>query len=227
MDESNRSRVQEALLHLYLRLNGYFVSSLIVHSKEYGKIDAQIDAVAVRHPLHRQPERQVGPSPFLHPTGTDLLICEVKSYGQQLQFNEPLREDAAVIQSALRWAGLFDEEETTRVGRELQSILQPSTPADKGETGIPGVGGVTVRPLLCSPEQRHSRPNQPWFACGEEIFSYIAKCVNPATQRKDCSTRYDITAWGLSLTPTIKYFKQRPAGDAGEMKDLYEFLKAR
>jgi hypothetical protein len=227
MKEDNRSQVQEALLYLYLRLNGYFLSSFIVHSPECGKNKTQIDALAVRHAFNREPGRQIGPSPFLHPKGTDLLICEVKSRGQQLQFNEALREDDAVIQYVLRWAGLFDEEETMRVGRELKLILRPATPASKVEMGIAGAGEVTVRPLLCSPERRQCHTNQPWFVCGDEIFSYIAKCVNPQTLRDACSTRYDITAWGSRLTPIVSYFKQRAPGNAGEMSDLYKFLAQR
>jgi len=224
VDESDRSRIQEALLHLYLRLNGYFVSGYISHSPEYGKTKAQVDALAIRHALNREPGRQMGPSPFLHPRGTDLLVCEVKSRGQQLQFNEPLRKDVNVVQDVLRWAGLFDEKETVRLGRELKTILQPSTPASKAEAGVPTAGEVTIRPLLCSPERRHRRTNQPWFVCGEEMFSYIAGCVNPEKRRDTCSTRYDNNVWGAQLTPLVHYFKQRPVGNPGEMPDLYEFL---
>jgi hypothetical protein len=224
MKEDHRAQVQEALLHLYLRLNGYFLSSFIVHAPEYGKNKTQIDALAVRHALNREPGRQIGPSPFLHPKGTDLLICEVKSRGQQLQFNEALREDDAVIQYVLRWAGLFDEEETIRIGRELRLILRPATPASKAETGIAGAGEITVRPLLCSPERRYFRTNQPWFVCGDELFSYIAKCVNPEKLRDTCSTRYDTTAWGSRFTPIVGYLKQRAPEDGGEISDLYKFL---
>lgn len=69
---ADRSEVQEALLSLYLRLNGYFITSFIVHSSEFGKNEAQIDALAVRHPFNAEPQREVDTSPFLaHEDGVD------------------------------------------------------------------------------------------------------------------------------------------------------------
>jgi hypothetical protein len=222
MTDRERSNIQEALLQLYLRLNGYFVSGFIVHSPEHGKNVTQVDALAVRHPFNKEPGRVIGPSPFLNPKGTDLLICEVKSRNQQLQFNEPLRESNDAIKDVLRWAGLFDDEETTRIAGELKTLLQPATSAPKAERGVQGAREVTVRPLLCSPERRGCRPNQPWFLCGGEIFSFIAKCLNPEIARESCSARYDTKLWGW-LSPLVDYFKQRAVG--GEMPDLYRFLQ--
>ena len=54
MSENNRPHVQEALVHLYLRLNGYFVSGFIVHSSDHGKNKTQIDALAVRHSFNSE-----------------------------------------------------------------------------------------------------------------------------------------------------------------------------
>src|SRR5260370_38308072 len=131
MTDQQRSNVQERLLHLYLRLNRYLLSGFIAHSHEHGKILAQVDALAVRHPYNREPKREIEPSPFLKPKGTDLLICEVKSHGQQLQFNESFRESDSVIQDVIRWAGLFDEAETVKIALDLKPLLQPSVVAGK------------------------------------------------------------------------------------------------
>ena len=222
--DKERSDIQEALLHLYLRLNGYFVSAFIVHSSEHGRNTTQVDALAVRHPFNRESNREIGFSPFLNPKGTDLLVCEVKSRNQTLQFNKSFREDDTAIQSVLGWAGLFDEKETIRVARDLKLLLQPLTPARKAEIGVPGAGEIIVRPLLCSPEVCSRRDNQRWFLCGSEMFSYIAECLNPKTQRDSCSVRYDINLWGSSLAPLVRYFKKLQPGDHGGIVDLYEFL---
>jgi len=225
--DKERSDIQEALLHLYLRLNGYFVSGFIAHSPEHGKNIAQIDALAARHKFNREPNRGVAPSKFLNPKGTDLLVCEVKSRNQQLQFNKSFREDDTAIQSVLGWAGLFDEKETIRVARDLKLLLQPLTPARKAEIGVPGAGETIVRPLLCSPEICSRRDNQPWFLCGSEMFSYIAECLNPKTPRDSCSIRYDINLWGSSLAPLVRYFKKLQPGDHGGIVDLYKSLNER
>ena len=86
--DKKRSDFQEPFCFSYLRLNGYFVSSFIVHSPERGKNITQVDALAVRHAFNREPNRVVRSSGFLKPKGTDLLVCEVKSRGEPLQFNE-------------------------------------------------------------------------------------------------------------------------------------------
>jgi hypothetical protein len=222
--DKERSEIQEGLLFLYLRLNGYFVSSFIVHSPEPGKNVTQIDALAVRHAFNREPNRVVRPSGFLKTKGTDLLVCEVKGRRQQLQFNESFRENDTAIQGVLEWAGLFDQEETTRIARELKSLLRPSTATKDAERGVPGPRGTTVRALLCSPERRWCRDNQPWFLCESEMFSYIAECLNPELTRESCSTRYDVNLWGSSLAPLVRYFKGLPRGDQGSMQGLYKSL---
>ena len=78
-----RSVLEEELLQLYLRLNGYFVTGFIVHSSIHGRNKTEVDALAVRFPYNAEPERGLGPSPLLEPSATllDLLICEVKSRG--------------------------------------------------------------------------------------------------------------------------------------------------
>jgi len=223
--EKGRSDIQEAVLLLYLRLNGYFVSSFIVHSPEPGKNITQVDALAVRHDFNREPNRVVRPSEFLKPKGTDLLVCEVKSYGEPLQFNESFRENDDAIQSVLGWAGLFDQEETIPIASQLKPLLQPSTPASEAERGVAGPRETTVRPLLCSPERRSRRDNQPWFLCEQEMFSYIARCLNPEALRESCSTRYDINLWGPSLAPLVRYFKALHRGEQGSIRGLYEYLR--
>ena len=219
--DKESSDIQEALLFLYLRLNGYFVSSFIVHSPEKGKNITQIDALAVRHPFNREPSRVVRASDFLDPKRTDLLVCEVKGRGQPLQFNESFRESDTAIRNVLEWAGLFNQEEATSIASELKSLLRPSTPAKDAARGVQGPRETTVRPLLCSPERQSCRSNQPWFLCEQEMFSYIAKCLNPAATRETCSTRYDLNLWGPSLSPIVRYFKGLPPGDQGSLQGLY------
>ena len=90
-DTKARSRLQETLLHLYLRLNGFFVTGFIVHSPDHGEWD-EIDAMAIRMRHHCEPDKVITPSAFLdwEQGCIDLLICEVKSGGQPLKFNEAL-----------------------------------------------------------------------------------------------------------------------------------------
>jgi len=93
--------------------------------------------------------------------------------------------------------GLFDEAETVKIALDLKPLLQPCVVAAKGEAGVLGPREVAVRPLLCSPERRACRDNQPWLLCGGEMFAHIAKCLNPEAESSACSTRYDFNSWGF------------------------------
>ena len=96
LQQMDKSEVQEDLLSLYLRLNGFFVSSLIVHSHQHGHNRTEIDALAVRFPHNSEPERKVGPDEYLETSAEhiDLLICEVKSGGSPLRFNPALLKES-------------------------------------------------------------------------------------------------------------------------------------
>jgi len=226
MTDKERSEIQESLLLLYLRLNGYFVTGFIAHSKDKGKNLAEIDALAVRHPFNREPKREIGPSRFLHPKGADLLVCEVKSRGEPLQFNESFRENDEVIQDVLAWSGLFDEEETAEIARNLKPLLQPGVAASAAEIGVPGPRAITIRPLLCKPELRSRNHTQPWFLNEGEMFRFISDCLNPVVPRADCASVYSLNCWGSVLMPFVEYFKKElPPGIYGGIKGLYKYIE--
>ena len=217
-----RSDVQEAVLQLYLRLNGYFTTGFIVQAPEWGRNRAQVDALAIRHPFNSEPERVVDYSTFLGLGNhvSDVLICEVKSKGMGLQFNEGLRTIGALT-TVLRWVGLFSEEELEPHAEELLELMQPGCPAERAQSGVDVKGMVRIRPLLCAPERAHARANQPWFLPGSVIFNWVTNCLNPPSPRSSCATQYDFTSWGPWLEPVVRYFKGLPPGSSGTMVDLY------
>jgi hypothetical protein len=222
MNAKQRSETQESLLRLYLRLNGYFVTGHIVHSAKQGKNKTEIDALAVRHAHNAEPDREIGPSQFLSPKGTDLLICEVKS-GDNPTFNPALGEIA--LQKVLQWAGLFDGQEVAGLADALMPLLAANAHRHLAAQGVVRPSGVTVRALLCAPETEAFDENQPWILGGTEIFTYVGKCLRPETVRPGCSTTYNYECWG-ELTPIVRYFKKRPPEDPGRIQDLYGYLEA-
>jgi len=90
-----KSEINEVLAKLYLRLNGYFTTGLIMHSPEWGQTRTEIDCLAIRHPHHRQSERLVDSAEFLSIKDgeVDIILCEVKSDSHNLMFNLPVRTD--------------------------------------------------------------------------------------------------------------------------------------
>lgn len=222
-----RSLLQENLVKLYLRLNGYFTTGFIVHSDCHGKNKTEIDVLAVRLPYNSEPEREVGPSVFIpiKEEKTNLLICEVKSIGQQLQFNDALRSHPKTMRSILQWSGLFKENETESLSESICETMNNQNQNTENIKCIDGPRNTSVIPLLSSPERINRRNNQPFFLHGNEIFSYIWRCMCPAENRICCSTNYDFTAWGREFFPIVNYFKSRIVDKGpGTIKELYKHL---
>lgn len=219
-----KEEIHEALVVLYLRLNGYFTTSLVVHAPEWGRNRTEIDCLAVRHPNHAQPDRMVEPSQFLEPLDScvDLLICEVKSNPARVAFNQRLLDQGA-LEHVLQWAGVFPSEEVPRVACGLLRILkQEGLDARRARDGVVAAG-VRVRGLLCCPPATEADIPGGWCLLGPEIFEYASKCFNPPAPRASCSTRYNLNLWGRWLAPLVRYFKRTKSPSLDE---LYKRLGA-
>jgi hypothetical protein len=210
----DKGKVQEALAILYLRLNGYFTSGLIVHSQTAGENQTEVDVLAVRFPRHSQLETEVGPSSELNCSDldVDIIIGEVKSAGQSLQFNRGLRSVDSVSK-ILRWVGAFENEEIPPIASELMTVLEPKPIANCEMLAVLGPRNIRVRCVLFSPERDKHRANQPWFLEGQPIFNYLWRCLHPTEPRSQCATTYDFGSWGSELAPLVRYIKASPKPD--------------
>lgn len=219
-----KSDVHEILAQLYLRLNGYFTTGLILHSPEWGQARTEIDCLAIRHPYHCQSERGVGTSDFLgtHDGETDLILCEVKSDPKLLKFNHPVRNDFEALRAALRWAGIFTEEQAGLVADRLQPLLQDDVPLDVVRVGVVE-GSFRVRPLLCCPPCSEVATDK-WCLPGTEIFRFADQCFNPPERRDSCSTRYNFHQWSYPFTPVVTYLKNCHMTGTMNLEGLYQHL---
>lgn len=225
IDPRFRSRVQEDFVSLYLRLNGFFVSPFIVHSPVAGNNYTELDALALRMPFSSEPEREIGPDPILELSTmyTDLVLCEVKSRGQSLRFNDAFAKRPDAIGTVLKWSGLFEPSEIRELSHELQSILLPNKQLRIEPATILGPRGTRIRAMLFCPERNSRHNNQPWFLTGTEMMQYIWKCLCPRNQRAKCSTAYDFQVW-RNLEPIVRYFKSCCIEEPGNIKSLYSFV---
>jgi hypothetical protein len=221
----NKGQVQEALVTLYLRLNGYFTTGFIVHSPIHGRNRAEVDIIGVRFPLNAEPIRGVGTDEQFGASNelVDFVIGEVKSRGEQLRFNEALRSSREAVESVLHWCGYFTAAERPALADAVLKILEPQTGGQNAPTAT-GPRASRVRAVLFSPERRARRHNQAWFVTGPTIFAYIWRCLRPAEPRAECATTYDFGAWGRELQPIVKYFKDEDRQVAGGLADLLEHL---
>lgn len=197
----------EALVSLYMRLNGYFTSGLIVHSKEQGKNKTEIDCLAVRNRFHEQPERQVKCDPFLaiQPGYTDLIICEVKS-GDQGQFNDSLH-DPEILAIMLKWSGTIPPDQCYDVAKNLVPLLASDALAETVRTGLLiEEHRISIRPLICC--LAAAEKAESWCLSSPTIFRFANECFNPSQRRGECSTKYSLNSWGI-MEHIVAYIKAR------------------
>jgi hypothetical protein len=228
MDAKWKSEIQERLLSLYLRLNGYFVSGFIVHSSVPGQNLAEIDLLAVRFPHNREPERQVDTDSLLEPSSEmiDLLICEVKGGAERPRFNPSLLASADRLCSLLRWAGLHSEDEINELAPKVVAALAPNqSPQPKIPMAL-GPRGTRVRGLICCPDRGAPRDNQAWFIPGSAMLTYLSRCFCPAAPRTACATTYDFGLWHEHES-IVRYVKTRGPENVGTMRDLYSYFAER
>ncbi len=222
-----KPEIHEALATLYLRLNGYFTTGLIVHSPDWGANRTETDCLAVREQHHCQPERGIETSEFLATSSgeVDLVICEVKSVPEE-RFNESLRNDPETIRSLLRWAGLFDERQVCSVAERLQPLFDAGVDLATARNGVLE-GRCRVRALLSCPPASEQDCQGRWCLVGSEILRFADECFSPAERRPACSTRYNFRQWGYALAPIVQYFKLSAGGDPSTLEGLYAHLGVR
>ena len=220
-----QSDVDEALAVLYLRLNGYFTTGLIVHSPEHGQATTEVDCIAIRMPNHRQSDRIVGDAPFLRvePGLTDLIICEVKSDAAAISFNNALKENQQAIETVLHWAGVFPDARIPIVAEKFQPLLADQAGYDQVVSGITDEG-VRLRPLLCCPTSAPQNGNR-WLLDGTEILRYADECFNPEERRDTCSVRYNFQQWSYPLSKIVTWIKDKKRKAPMTLDALYEHLE--
>jgi hypothetical protein len=225
-----KSDLEEHLVALYLRLNGYFTSGFIIHGNKQDKLRGEVDVLATRFPLNREPERKVGTSPELKvPTDrVDFIIGEVKNKKDVPCFNMPMY-DIENIKYQLRWLGMFTDLEVSVISRELLNQLNTK------DDGFPNVqwsqsdGGNPLRPpcqvRLILFDLNPENPTDPRCVSGEAVMKHTWACLRRDAQIKSCGRRYGYTAWGPVFEPMVMYFKDKKRKDhLGNVNEMIEQL---
>lgn len=229
----NKSELQERLVTLYLRLNGYFSTSLIIHSAVEHNVDGQVDIIGIRFRNHKQEDRIIDCSTYLDiPKNSfiDVIIGEVKggSGKNSLQFNESIRTHEDRRYKLLTWLGFLNDEDIQTVNKQLEAVIQTKeiNHSDNFER-IDYDGGtvsISIRPILFAPDKNQPRSNQIKFVHGQEMLDFIWSCFRPENRRDPCETNYPITNWGEQFENLVSYFKQHDKIEVGNMQELYIFF---
>ncbi len=226
----SKSRLQEKLVALYLRLNGYFVTGLIINSAQDENIDGEIDIIGVRFCNHRQKDRLIECSAYLdipRDSNIDIIIGEVKGQGESLQFNPSIRENGDRRYKLLTWLGFVEDKDIEKINEELRTRIQTKeiNSSEKFERiDYPRENSfISIRPILFAPDRPNPRNNQVKFINGQQMIDFCWKCFRPENRRKPCETNYrSIDAWGEQFEDLVRYFKQKAKSEQGTINDLYK-----
>lgn len=224
-----RSELQEKLVALYLRLNGYFTTGLIIHSADDYNVDGEVDVIGVRFGNHRQEDRLISCSAYLEipeDSTVDVIIGEVKGRNSSLQFNESIRLYEDRRYKMLTWLGFLNDIDIDKVSKQLEASIQTkeiNNSENYERINYEGnVGLISIRPILFAPDRIQPRANQIKFVHGQELLNFIWECFRPENRREMCETNYwAINNWGRRFEDLVRYFKQPNKIEVGNMNELY------
>jgi len=224
----DKSDIEETLVHLYLRLNGYFVSGFIVHATQ-GAV-TEVDVLAVRFPCHKESEREVRCCTHLGIPADhiDFIVGEVKG-GRKVNFNVSFRENAGSVRSVLHRCGAFAPVEIERVCAVVPILLSPSNL--RTSRTIPELDvalwddtkaqRAKLRFVLFATGQTRSAKSIRPFIFQDDMFRFVWECFRPERQRAFCDVRYNFELWGPQFSKMVQYFKDLARVEPGTMTDLY------
>jgi hypothetical protein len=228
--------VQESLVTMYLRLNGFFTSGHIIHaSSENAAVReiGDIDVLAIRLPFSQERETDVPPSHYLNIENgiLEIIIGEVKSGREPIQFNQSIREPSNVIR-VLRRAGFTENEGTLlNIAQSLSSEMVPQQInhyENRIEELIVPSGDILyttrIRPIIFHLGRRRPVSNQTWFVGSDEIMNDIWHRLRPEFQPETCQREYDYHLWGPVFDAIAAYIKDETRNGPGTPVELVRRL---
>ncbi len=204
----------EYLTRLYLRLKGYLVSNLIIHSEVPGNSSSELDILGYRMPFHAQKDRKVNIHDFLESSNEriEIIIADVKNCKNidNVKFNEGLRKDSSSIKKLIEWIGCYEKVNEELVNKfELYLNLHKKKDWENYshfDEDLPDGKFRFKFTFFC--------PSLPaWnglgfkYIHGEEMNNFIWECLNNLNKIDTCSRVYSNKGWN-ELEEYVKFFKK-------------------
>jgi hypothetical protein len=226
----DKSDIQETLVSLYLRLNGYFVSGFIIHASR--GVGTEMDVLAIRFPQHKEPMREIQPCDHLSIPAEriDFIVGEVKGGLNNVNFNTRFRDDSNAIRSVLQRFGAFADAEIDRICAIVPAILKPiklkrSTSFPELDVVVCEAVGMQKGKLRFVPfaaEQRRSSQTVRPYIFQNDLLRFVWRCFRPEKHRQECDVRYNFELWGPQFLELVNYFKDVSRTEPGTIEDIYQ-----
>lgn len=205
----------ELLTKLYLRLKGYVVSNLIMHSEINGNSKSELDIVAIRMPYHSQEYRQVKIPDYLECSNTriEILIGDVKNYTNlnNVEFNKGLRRCKESIKQLIEWLGIYEiitdnviERFELNLNLHRNKELKSFAEFEEDLT----FGKFKLKFTFFCPSLSQWDGNGFKYIHGEEIIDFVWECLKDVKKIETCSRRYDFGGWN-ELEYYVRFFKEK------------------
>ncbi len=204
----------EYLAKLYLRLKGYVVSNLIIHSEQKGYSKTELDIIGVRMPFHTQEDRQVNVVDYLECSmdQIEIIFGDVKNFNKvrDLKFNEGLRTNNESIKKLIKWIGCFENVSSELIKRfeehlNLHRKFDWNGFAEFSEGSA--IGKINFKFTFFCPSLPKWEGKGFKYIDGEEMVDFIWECLNKEKIVDTCSRTYPYESWN-ELERYVRFFKE-------------------
>lgn len=203
----------ENLTRLYLRLKGFLVSNLILHSNKDGDLRSELDIVAVRMPFHSQDYRWVHVEDYLEcsDSNIEIIIGDVKNYSklEDVEFNRGLRRYRDSIKQLIDWLGVYenvDDNVIDKFERYLNLHREKDWDGFAQFNEVTTLGKFRFKFTFFCPSLPKWNNNGFKYINGEELIDFVWECLNETKKIETCSRRYSIGRWN-ELEEYVAFFK--------------------
>jgi len=214
MKKKQMDKHYEYLTKLYLRLKGFIVTNLIIHSEKQGDSDSELDIIGIRMPFHSQKDRKVTIHDDLDCSKQriEILIADVKNFKRldDVKFNNGLRRKRKSIWKLLNWIGCFSEIDEKLIDEfELYLNLHKKKDWDGFVTCEKEFeqGKYRFKFTFFCPSLEKWNGKGFKYINGNQMIDFIWECLNDKKIIETCSRRYNFEGWN-ELEGYVRFFKE-------------------
>lgn len=213
----------EYIFKLYLRLNGFLSSNLILHSPIKSNINSEIDIIACKMPYHFQSDRRVDELiSFNKNERICILIADIKNVNKvdKVEFNKSLRNSNDSITKLIEWLGLYKNINDELIEKFKQFLNHHNSINNIDEfIGFNEdfeFGKINIVFTFFCPSLEKWNGKGYKYLNFDDVFDFIWKCLNTNDVIETCAREYTLQGWN-ELKKYVDFFKDQKTKPTKEM----------